>query len=803
MENMWYSFLGILITIVSISLIIILIVDFRGKISNHLFKGKTAIKIIKIVVPFICIIALYIIGNIYYYTNQNVEHFSFMEIYDIISYTIRALIFDVEKEKLALLMANNNYYLLAWKLAYPLCVLASYINIFNAILYRMVNWINVLIALRKDCDILIGTDYAEIYKDKSSNLVIWIEQEITKEKELELIKLNIPFINKQFTKDNLLTIPYLKRAIKRHSNKEKKGIDYHFISFQDEETNLKYLSEFKGFLNTEFKQFLNEAKEPLKIYQTKNYFLHIELSNTNLLSIQNKIQADSEKLSQYLLFFNRYQLLALKFNEENPITKYLPKTFINDFGAIENTNNDINNIISQISLNDDLIVQTPYDKHINVLYFGFGKVSREIHKISVMNNQLVSYFTNANEPSNRYHNHVINYFAVDKESFNTGDKNSLFYNNRFDNIKKTLEKKSYYQFPEDTANFYPLNTDINNINTYQSLIKLLESQNELRENEKILTYNQIIISLDNDLDNIDYALKMLMLLKQRNIENYHIYVRLKQENQGVVDSLKQENITFFGYYSDMFSHDIIVKDSLIRIAKLVNSKYNEKIYNEETHNDETHNDENHKTIDWYDLPPIKYKSNIYSGISTRLKLNLLGLDYKIVKKNELKCKDIKENNEYYNSLKEKLKHSFESYKDYLFYNEEKKPSVANILSFQEHLRWNAFYLSSGYIPMKKPESNDPNFKKDCDITKQHICLTTYQGLYLWHLHLYSKQEQFKNQKIEDVGIKDLKQYKLNTYSNDYMLIELFEEIFRFYKVGNDKIDDEIDDEVLLLIKKEN
>lgn len=911
---MLYTISSIAVLVLSIICFTILVIDFNGLFSNKFLKGKTTFKVIKLVVPFVCVLMLFSIGTFYFYTNGNErENIIAIEIYNVLCYTIKSLVFEIKDTSISLLIDDNKLYYLAWCIAYPLCVITSYVNILNLISHRIINKIRVRIALRNNCDILIGMDYAKIYKKKSNNnIILWVDEEINKEKELELISLGIPYINKPFKLKSILTIPKLRKSIRKRirnnkktnlknelkyynkkrfefidyiikkinddidlvlekyiSNNDKeqeidnydqnviskfhknivmigdfvqneklnqlnnnllntkkvveikfilndikgclvekefyknlcneinrffksylrnndllakfdkqiksdkkyailkvlkkrypfecKEVDYHFISFKDEETNLKYLSEFKQFLQT--------SKGKIKIYETRNYFLHIELTNSNLMSIQNKVQEDSKNLSPFLLFFNRYQLSSIKFNEENPITKYLPKSFVNEFGAIENSNFDIK---YELDLNNDLKVKTIYEKNINVIYLGFGKVSRELHKLSVMNNQLVSYCTDKNVPPiDRYHNHVINYFAVDKETLKSSDKNNLYFNNRFDNIKDDLSQNDYYEFPEDTSKFYALDSDINNVDTYKSLVKLLKYRNDL-------TYNKIIISLDNDLENIDYALKVLMLLKQECIANYHIFVRLQKENKGVIELLKEKNVSFFGYLTDIFNHEIIVKDSLMKLAKLTNSSYNRiKLSN----------------TNWYTLPPIKQKSNLYASVNIRLKLNLLGFDYKRISKKELKKlskEDLVLHKKNIIELDEKLSESYKKYEDYLFYKQDDLPSISNILSFQEHSRWNAFYLGFGYIPMAISDVKIDNnkVKKDDDNVKQHICLTTYQDLDLWHHKFAEMLSKINKKTIEENLISE------QTYQYDYMLVSQFESLF-----------EDLDKNLLLLIKK--
>ena len=95
-------------------------------------------------------------------------------------------------------------------------------------------------------------------------------------------------------------------------------------------------------------------------------------------------------------------------------------------------------------------------------------------------------------------------------------------------------------------------------------------------------------------------------------------------------------------------------------------------------------------------------------------------------------------------------------------------------------------MGFGYIPMKINDVKIDNnkVKKDDDNVKQHICLTTYQDLDLWHHKFAKLLSQINDKQIEENLINE------QTYQYDYMLVGQFESLF-----------EDLENNKLLLIKK--
>ena len=106
-------------------------------------------------------------------------------------------------------------------------------------------------------------------------------------------------------------------------------------------------------------------------------------------------------------------------------------------------------------------------------------------------------------------------------------------------------------------------------------------------------------------------------------------------------------------------------------------------------------------------------------MSLRVKLNLLGLDYIPDGRGE----GVALIGQRYPAQKVG---SFDAYGE---------KSLRNALIAQEHARWNAYHLLGEYLPLEKDgitvkstDGGKVRFQVKNPLTKQHACLTTYQGL---------------------------------------------------------------------------
>ena len=158
-------------------------------------------------------------------------------------------------------------------------------------------------------------------------------------------------------------------------------------------------------------------------------------------------------------------------------------------------------------------------------------------------------------------------------------------------------------------------------------------------------------------------------------------------------------------------------------------------------------------------------------MNIRLKLNLLGYDY-------IREDKVVDNSIMLKEIESKVEFTKKSYEDYLFYKTNNFKPVHS-LAYQEHLRWNAFYIANGYVPLEKDKIKclDPNgeygpsFYKDDGVLNLHACLTTYEGLDDYHRLLAELLTKENNKTLEE------NLNTVETYKYDHMIVESFKPMF--------------------------
>lgn len=401
-------------------------------------------------------------------------------------------------------------------------------------------------------------------------------------------------------------------------------------------------------------------------------------------------------------FFNPYELRARSFFGEHPITTLIPRDFIDT---------------SKARLKEKYNI-----KHI---FVGFGKANYQMLKGSVLTCQLLNCDYNAtvydekirdNEPS-------VNQSMFMNHSSGLFDKISEDYDNEKYNIK-------FKRGNALTKNFYTEGKDC--------LIE--EMKND---------FTIIYVALGEDKLTVETACEIRQCLYKHDIkqDNVRIFAKVSEKsvfNNDLVINNPQNipiKIECFGFNNSVFTEDNIINESLDKFAKNITNK-------------------NHE-IPWEFLPETKRDINRQVAMAIRVKLNLLGLDLTEQKesKNIIKSKtyyetyykDYKENGDNKISTiinlskevaelnneedkKQELKKKKDERSNYILDYEEKDSNnkicdtPRNNLARLEHLRWNTFHLIYGWTKMPESKVGAGNSDRQNKLTKQHACITTFEGL---------------------------------------------------------------------------
>lgn len=587
----------------------------------------------------------------------------------------------------SLLLASNSVYSVAFFIGVLLALGVFITFIINVIYYFFYAKIRIRKILSSGCDILIADDDdADIYMRNYANTILLIQDYPTRDMKKVYREKGIVYFVSKLNESALIS---------RFSKFINNGKDYNVVCIKERDYTLKLVAVFKNFV----KQTASE-----------NFYLHVEFYYKNFKSINEVVSADKE-FSPYINCFNKYELVARKFIQNYPVTKFVPAEFFDHEKAIVKP-----------------------DKKINVLYVGYGKMASALFSASMINDKLVT------ENNNRLTEKFVNFYLYDKERSKDESKNKFFYNDRY--FAQEYNKEEYFAPIQKNNNVEYKCCDIEHSDgakDYQS--KLTNNKDE---------FHNIIITLGSDVENVDTAIKTVLYLRQHDVENYHIFIRLKAEREEYKAFFDSQKITFFGGESYILNHSIIVDEALMARAKTVNSSYEEK----------------KKAISkWTKLSSIKKLSNVYAGLNLRLKLNLLGYD---LVQNDGQNFDDKLVSELVSRLEKQTPPVDAPYQDYLYFYKDGFNS-ANALSYQEKLRWNAFYLDNGYALMKKTDikviSND-QIIKDNDSKKLHACLTTVEGLDEYHQLIAKELSTISNKTIEEELVN------ADTYKYDYSVLDV-------------------------------
>lgn len=399
----------------------------------------------------------------------------------------------------------------------------------------------------------------------------------------------------------------------------------------------------------------------------RNVYLYVQSEGAKAEAVRREI-IEKSGCEQWIDTFCAEELLARQFAEKHPITKFLPKEWIKD-GAVRP------------------------DVRLHTFLLGFGPLSQELYRQSILNNQLVTFAEDTYKLLPVWY-HIFDRDAEAEKWDGTELKQAL----------AELNAAQYFPLPELPWEAQISDKSPDSRACLQAIRKALQVEN---------SYGLVIIDTGSDFDSIELGAKLRRQLS--DMDNFHIFVHS-------AESFAQDSgkITYYGKAQAVYTHDVIVNDSLSTMAKKLNEVYTAKQKRAERNRpDFAQYVQSEAEKAWNGFDYFTLYSNLYSAMSLRLKLNLLGLDYVADGKGENLTL---------------LKGRYPSEESYS-YDEHEKPSVRNALIAQEHARWNAYHLLEGYLPLAKDritekpsEGGRVRFQVKDTAAGYHACLTTYQGL---------------------------------------------------------------------------
>lgn len=530
-------------------------------------------------------------------------------------------------------------------------------------------------------------------------------------------------------------------------------VHYEFIDIKNsKEFNMKS-HNIARFIEKLFKKDTVIAVEPLtkdymndcKLYIKKAYlakkhvvkfFIESQSKYTGFMNEQlAKIVAKNSNNRKYSITascFYLYDLLARNFSIEKNFADYIPDDFYDD----------------------NLRTLVKKDKDINVVMMGFGRTNEAMFKSLIINNQFIQ---KGNEET--YAPKLVNYFIYERDE-------QMLHNSLITKIYDHQNKASEDKGLDDYYNLCTLkilSKDVCGEDFYKGI-------KELSNDENAFTF--VFVNCETGVNNSAFAANIGRLFP---LNRGRIFYVISNHNY-LLDIDDNDNLEGFGFKEELLTHDKINNQDLYELAGASYVRYI-KLKNDD-----------YIPVD--DLSSFAQMSNVYSNMNIKFKLKLLGL--KLVDVDPKNIEEVKESLlNYYEIYDPRIYDVLKDIKDYdlqyikneidnaysnkhsIFgklysYESYFAKSIRSSLSFQEHLRWNAYELVNGYQQMSFDKitydiNNKKGIHKD-EVLKEQACITTYKFL-----------DNIAEKEVEEArkkGNQEVTKYDLDLYKYDYMTMDM-------------------------------
>lgn len=634
------------------------------------FKKGKFIMLLFIAIP------LYYIGYAYGSSSNGV----ILDILASIKSSCETLVLKFDFSSPSSLMNTNELFRVAMYLCYILATINAILFAASLVGQRIINYIRKIrtTVFAKRVYVIVGYNEKNtlIIKsiDKKKHGVILLTDKADSVRKFAYVeKIAYSHLN---PKDSLNK--KLNRLFKNYNSR----LVYIIINTEDDARNLIYVEEVAVIVD-KYELYCHsiENKKGLACYvfgnpQNASTFLHF-----------------TEKTNGTIRYINKYLLISLDFIEKYPLTEFMGADEI-DFKTAT-IKNDVN---------------------INVVMIGFGQTSQQLFLTSVANNQFATLIDGA------YVEKPVNYYIYDKRD----SRNDKKLNHNYYRFSNELDKdKKYLDLPNKPANEEFFVLDINDNQFYKSI------RENLKPTGNGKSFNYIIISYGADMENIDFAEKIVAKLKEWNLfEKTKVFVKIRDSrlSKKVIHGTfeKESGFIIFGNEQDIiYNVEQIISEKQELMARDKHLSYSIKAGMSEE-------DEviarNKALVSWLRQNQVQRESNIYACLSIRMKLHLLGYDYvpqdsSLPSANEKFLKVYQEGDPINYSATDPI---IKGKKAINYTNDYVEGSIRQHFAILEHQRWNAYMITCGYVPstIEQIEAGD---SKNVEL-RRHGNITTFKGL---------------------------------------------------------------------------
>ncbi|MCD8373035.1 MAG: hypothetical protein LUD27_07040 [Clostridia bacterium] len=612
-------------------------------------------------------------------------------IFTAIEKSISLVVLSFDYGAASALIAANAYYAVVIYICYIAVILNAVLFAASLAGMRLMNYIYRLLALKqkKNIYIIVGCNEGNkkivssiAKKDKAKgekgeySVLIVSDADLKNKDDLNLTMIGNKMAYVACDTDKFGDFLEKKIAAKKLWTNKSVNI---IINTKDSETNL--------LLTQKLSKFIGERDIPHNILNRNgvNGYVFCEPKDSSTFNFY------VENTHGAIQYINKYRLVAMDFISKYPLTRYMDTEIDQTFPALKK------------------------DVEVNFVMLGFGRQNRQLFHTSVSTQQFMTI------DGGKIKEKPVHYCIYDKTESNA----DLILNHNYDRFNGFVRmnqgrKEEFLPFPEEPADVQFHKMSIRDKSFYRNLYDDLSGENK---------YSYIVIAFGQDMENLDFGQKICVKLKEWNLKG-KVKLFVKIRNNNLVKDVKNDNLIFFGDESRVvYNADAIFHEEIETLAKR-----RSLLYSEENSKGQSESDlAKQASQKWYKQSQCQRESNIYACLSLKPKLNMLGFD--IQKKSDKKGESndasarFMEKYEFGDPIKYDYIRHGNGRREIIYRNADfEKNSVRKYCAVLEHQRWNANYISWGFVPATIKEIEEsPSNGKDFAI-RRHGCLTTFEGL---------------------------------------------------------------------------
>ncbi len=372
---------------------------------------------------------------------------------------------------------------------------------------------------------------------------------------------------------------------------------------------------------------------------------------------------------------------------------------------------------------------------MNLVLIGFGETNQEIFTASFATDQYLE-----TRPGGIPQPKQIHYHVFDRSSrYENKNLNQTVFRYRNDFLEAIragiLDARDYYPYPDFPADFHYHPVNLDDSVFFRELRQICTPQPAV---------TQIVVAVGSDLENMDVAQRLMQKKQEWGLQNVRIFAKVRRRTAEELQTLLADSgVEFFGNEEEtIFDYRYIRHDTVDILGRARELMYAEE-QNVFCDSPRSSRDvKTHSTYRWFaEMGTDMRQSNTYSILSLRMKLLLLGLDFRLPTETTERPagRVLRSNREYFERYAGDRLPALrpgprkDTKKESYLYDQLVRPEDFCLdnprfnLAVQEHARWNAYMIRCGFVPETKENAKRGSVKDY--LTRRHANLSTFEGLF--------------------------------------------------------------------------